>query len=107
MSRALPCGSPSTMSTSTTSAYPRSASRCASDPPTMPAPTTVILYRDIFLFTPWTCGTGRQYSAIHGRGEACLALASPGASRSAEAFPLVLDDLVARDPPADGPQPGV
>src|SRR5688572_27402157 len=44
-SRPLPWGRPSTMSTSTTSARPASAMRCAVVAPTLPAPMTVTLSR--------------------------------------------------------------
>ncbi len=47
ISKALPCGMPGTMSTSTTSYAFFSASRCATVPPTFPAPTTVIFGRPI------------------------------------------------------------
>src|SRR3972149_12093274 len=40
----LPCGTPSMMSTSATSAKPLSASKCAVVAPTLPAPTTVIFF---------------------------------------------------------------
>ena len=45
-SSALPCGIPLTMSTSTMSAYPRSAKRCAVVAPTLPAPIMVTLLRN-------------------------------------------------------------
>src|SRR5205085_10978076 len=44
-SSALPCGTPSITSTSTTSPNSLLASQCAAVAPTLPAPTTVILFR--------------------------------------------------------------
>src|SRR5687767_888932 len=44
ISRALPCGIPSTTSTRTRSASSRSASQCAVVAPVMPAPTIEILF---------------------------------------------------------------
>src|ERR687889_380221 len=41
----LPCGTPSIISTSTTSPSSLLASQCAAVAPTLPAPTTVILFR--------------------------------------------------------------
>src|SRR4051794_6355652 len=56
MSSALPWGSPSLMSTSTTSAWSRAASTCAHVAPTFPAPTTVIFRRPLILRS--LCGRG-------------------------------------------------
>src|SRR6266404_2046110 len=44
-SRAFPCGTPSTISTRTTSPSSFAASQCAAVAPTLPAPTTVIFFR--------------------------------------------------------------
>src|SRR4030095_5006239 len=44
-SSALPCGMPSTTSTSTTSPSSFSTAYCATEAPTLPAPTTVIFGR--------------------------------------------------------------
>ena len=44
-SKALPCGTPSTISTRTTSPSSLAASQCAAVAPTLPAPTTVIFFR--------------------------------------------------------------
>ena len=44
-SNPLPCGTPSTISTSTTSPSSFDASQCAAVAPTLPAPTTVIFFR--------------------------------------------------------------
>src|SRR5437762_4255533 len=48
-SRALPCGTPSMTSTSTTSPSSRSTTYWATEAPTLPAPTTVILGRGCFV----------------------------------------------------------
>src|SRR5437868_173354 len=54
MSRALPCGTPSTTSISTTSASSLSAMRSAQLAPTLPAPTTVTFFRtSLILILGW------------------------------------------------------
>ena len=55
MSRPLPCGTPSTMSTRTTSASSLSAMRCAAVAPTLPAPTTVT-------FDSWNSGMKTRWT---------------------------------------------
>src|SRR5262245_20689946 len=55
MSRAFPCGTPWTISTSTTSASSLSAIRCAAVAPTLPAPSTVT-FRLAMNFSPLFCG---------------------------------------------------
>src|SRR5271157_6510555 len=56
MSSAFPCGDPSKMSVSTTSASSRSTIRTASVDPTNPPPTTVTFFLLIFL-SPFECGS--------------------------------------------------
>src|SRR5574338_1194969 len=106
----LPCGSPSTMSTRTTSARPASAIRWAVVAPTLPAPTTVTLLRAIALLLvgprgAWITGL----SALAGRGHANVARGiDPDRAgipdRVAHAARVLLEVVVehAGDPPRRG-----
>src|SRR6185295_13038783 len=78
-SRPLPCGSPSTMSTSTTSASPASAIRWAVVAPTLPAPMTVTLLRAMWRTGsfPWA-GDRLGSRAIVGRGSGIVVHGAPG-----------------------------
>ena len=84
-SSALPCGRPSTMSTSTTSARPASAMRCAVVAPTLPAPMTVTSGWDM---KGWAPAPGRSDR--------------PGAGSEAHSIggvrPRVVDRLIGHPP---------
>src|SRR5882757_2355575 len=72
-SRPLPCGTPSTTSTSTMSASSLAAIQCAAVAPTFPAPTMVTFFR-IFLLTHVFDHSGRKFTGLRLGGSGHLPL---------------------------------
>src|SRR5437763_7735995 len=93
MSSAFPCGTPSTMSNSTTSPNSLSPANKANVPPIWPAPTSAILLRAIGKFLAKRGRARRRGSYREFRGRARQPALDPG--NSAELHPAVGEIVLA------------